>query len=183
VDANGAFTVNILSAGKPSVYSARLLQRLALAGAFDDDPAGVLAKLHAGLGGDDEQERLLALSELSFAYAAKSGHRPYYLASAVYAWAYLNGAHPEPAPTPFDERIRLAGDLYSRGIVFGLMDTKGEHVDLEARSVALPFGVLALENRPTDFTRAGYRLKSFVSITELEVRGPRCEGSIRRATT
>jgi pimeloyl-ACP methyl ester carboxylesterase len=173
VDANRALTVNILSAAKPSVYSARLLQRLALANAFEEDPAAVLAQLHTGLGGYDEQERVLALSELSFAYAEKSGRRPYFLAAAVYAWMYLTGTHTEPAPTAFDERVRLAADLYGRGIVLGLMDVKGERIDLAARSVELPFGVLHLETRPADYARAGYHLEAFTSLTELEVYGLR----------
>ena len=38
---------------------------------------------------DDDSDALFTLSELSFYHAKESGKRPYYLAAAVYAYAYL----------------------------------------------------------------------------------------------
>jgi hypothetical protein len=76
----------------------------------------VLAELNSGLGKPDERDRLFALSELSFAHAEESGNKSYYLASVVYAYAFLFPANSADAPSPYDPRLRLAVDLYNRGI-------------------------------------------------------------------
>jgi hypothetical protein len=60
------------------------LERSALGESFKSDPQTVFAELNSGLGKPDERDRLFALSELSFAYAEKSGNQSYYLASAAY---------------------------------------------------------------------------------------------------
>ena len=79
---------NILSVGEPSVYSTRILERLALTEQFKAQPDAVLAELNSGLGKTDEHDRLFALSELSFAHAEDSKEPSYYLASAAYAYAF-----------------------------------------------------------------------------------------------
>jgi len=42
-------TANALASGNPSSFSVQLLLNLSLYEAYDDDPAGALAKLHGGL--------------------------------------------------------------------------------------------------------------------------------------
>ena len=149
-EANRAQTDNILSDDHLSVHSSGMLQRLGLRDRFDDDPVGVLRELHAGLGGFDEHERTLALSELSFAYAERSGDRTYYLAAAVYAWAFLmEEAQDADATTDrYDERFRFAANLYNRAIALGLASGDGNDLDLSSRSVHLFFGDLDLETAP-----------------------------------
>jgi hypothetical protein len=164
---------NVLSAGKPSAYSTQILERTELSQRFDEDPETVLAELNSGLGKPDERDRLFALSELSFAYAEKSRNQCYYLASAAYAYAFLFPANPADAPGPYDPRLRLAVDLYNRGIALGL-GTKDEHeVDLSARQLTLPFGSLDLAVKPKGFNYGGYHLTKFVSLADLKVRGLR----------
>jgi pimeloyl-ACP methyl ester carboxylesterase len=164
---------NVLSAGKPSAYSTQILERTALARRYKNEPEAVLAELNSGLGKPDERDRLFALSELSFAYAQQSHKQSYYLASAVYAYAFLFPADIAIAPGPYDPRLRLALDLYNRGIALGLATKDGKEVDLSARQVVLPFSSLSLAADPTGFAYAGNRLTHFVSLGELEVRGLR----------
>jgi hypothetical protein len=118
--AHRELNANILSAGRLSDYSTQILERNALGERFKSDPAFVLAELNSGLGKPDERDRLFALSELSFAHAEESGNESYYLASAAYAYAFLLPANSDDAPGPYDPRLRLAVDLYNRGIALGL---------------------------------------------------------------
>ena len=169
--AHRALNANVLSTGKPSDYSTQILERSALSERFKNDPQTVLAELNSGLGKPDERDRLFALSELSFQYAQGSGNQSYYLASAAYAYAFLFPANPADAPGPYDPRVRLALDLYNRGIALGLATTDGKNVDLSARQLSLPFGLLDLSVDPTGFSYGGNRLTKFVSLADLKVRG------------
>jgi pimeloyl-ACP methyl ester carboxylesterase len=171
--AHRELNANVLSTGKPSDYSTQLLERSALTERFKSDPQAVLAELNSGLGKPDERDRLFALSELSFDSAESSGNKSYYLASAAYAYAFLFPLDPADAPGPYDPRLRLALDLYNRGIALGLAASDGKEVDLGARQLALPFGSLDLSANPAAFTYSGYHLTKFVSLADLEVRGLR----------
>ena len=122
-------TGSVLSRKKPSSYSMQFLQRFSLTERFEKDPLGALAELNAGLGGPDERDRLFALSELCFAYAERHRDRPYFLAAAVYAYAFLFPAIEKEQPIPYDPRLRLALDLYNRGITAGLSRNE-EEVDI-----------------------------------------------------
>src|SRR6202790_158348 len=177
--AHRELNANILSAGKPSDYSTQVLERTTLSERFKSDPEFVLAELNSGLGNLDERDRLFALSELSFAHAEKSGKESYYLASAAYAYAFLFPANPADAPGPYDPRLRLAVDLYNRGIALGLAKKDGKEVDLSERELELPFGSLDLGIKPEGFNYAGNHLTKFVSIADLQVRGLR--NTYRRA--
>src|SRR5208282_6839188 len=130
-------------------------------------------QLNSDLGKPDERDRLFALSELSFDYAEDSGNKSFYLASAAYAYAFLFPANPADAPGPYDPRLRLALDLYNRGIALGLASKDGKEVDLGARQLGLPFGSLSLEDNPQGFTYGGNNLTRFVSLADMEVPGLR----------
>jgi pimeloyl-ACP methyl ester carboxylesterase len=171
--AHRELNANVLSTGQPSDYSTQLLERSALTERFKNDPQAVLAELNSGLGKPDERDRLFALSELSFDYAENSGNRSYYLASAAYAYAFLFPADMADAPGPYDPRLRLALDLYNRGIALGLATSDGKEVDLSERQLPLPFGTLDLSSNPAAFNYAGNHLTKFVSLADLEVRGLR----------
>src|SRR5271170_1448607 len=164
--AHRELNANVLSTGKPSDYSTQLLERSALTERFKNDPQAVLAELNSGLGKPDERDRLFALSELSFAHAEESGNKSYYLASAAYAYAFLFPANPADAPGPYDPRLRLAVDLYNRGIALGLTTKDGKEIDLGARQLSLPFGSLDLGIDPKGFNYAGNHLTKFVSLAD-----------------
>lgn len=140
---------------------------------YQDRPQQVIGELYSGLGKPDERDRLFALSELSFAYAEDKQERSYYLASAVFAYAFLFPEDPKEAPDAYDPRLRLAVDLYNQGLVEGLATKDGSEVNLTRRQIQLPFGVLDLEVSEQSFSYGGYHLKKFVSLSDLEVRGLR----------
>ena len=83
-----ALTASVLSTGEPSASTAQVLRRRGLATRFEDEPEAVLTELR-GTGVGLSRDRLFALAELSFAHADKAKKREYYLASAVYAYAFL----------------------------------------------------------------------------------------------
>jgi pimeloyl-ACP methyl ester carboxylesterase len=149
----------------------QFLERLSLFDQYERDPKRALAQLHEGLGGLDEHDRLFALSELSYACARKHHDQSYFLAAAVYAYAFLFPADAGKAPIPYDPRLRLAMDLYNRSIKNGLQKPKGDEVDLNAGRFVLPFGSIDLSLEPSGFLYGGYKLVHFVSVADLEVRG------------
>ena len=151
---------------------------------------GTLAAIRGdgtGLGPD----RLFALAELSFLYAEQDNRRDYYLASAVYAYAFLfrkDGAIDDP----LDARTRLAADLYNFGLGLALAEpsapaptdgdqtagrttaeTEGIEVVLADRTLALPFGSLELRGDKADFLWGGLRMSRFISVGEFKIRGLR----------
>jgi pimeloyl-ACP methyl ester carboxylesterase len=168
-----ALTANVLSAGEPSTWSRQVLHRTNLTERFNADPAATLDILHktlAQLSEDRWQDRLFALAELSFLYAENSADRPHYLAAAVYAYAFL-AAEGGTRLDPLDPRVRLAADLYNRGVTRGLSTPNDEEVILDSRSVPLPFGELVLTSDPAGFFWSGYRFKRFIPVGEYVVRG------------
>jgi pimeloyl-ACP methyl ester carboxylesterase len=170
-------TANALSAATPSNWSLQVLQRNGLYDRFEKDPAATLAELHeelpqVGAGEERFQDRLFALSELSFLHAERSGAREYYLAAVVYAYAFMlpeNGA----SPRALDPRFRLAADLYNRGLARGLASADGAEVELKSGTYKLPFGELTLTTETSGFLWGGYRLKRFIPVGEYDVRGLR----------
>ncbi len=166
-------TANVLSTGEPGSFSVQMLRRLKLYDRFAADAESVLAELHGNLKPKGDEERIVALAELAFFHAEQSEEQAYYLASAVYAYAYLfPGAHGTP-PNRMDPRLRLAVDLYNRALTRGLASPDGEQVELAAGRHKLPFGELEITLDEANLIWAGYRLKSFVPALELEVRGLR----------
>src|SRR4029434_3353496 len=111
-----SLTGNVLSTERPSSFSARELVNLDLYQRFEEDPVGALAEMHAGLAATGDEDRIFALAELSFFYANTSGDRSYYLAAAVYAYAFLMpGQHGTP-PEGIDPRLRWAADIYNQSL-------------------------------------------------------------------
>ena len=146
--AHRELNANVLSTGKPSAYSTQILERTALSERFKTDPEPVLAELNSGLGKTDERDRLFALSELSFAHAEASQNQSYYLASAAYAYAFLFPANPADAPGAYDPRLRLAVDLYNRGIALGLATKDGKEVDLSERQLEFALRIAQFGGQP-----------------------------------
>jgi pimeloyl-ACP methyl ester carboxylesterase len=168
-------TESALSAKEPSEASKTVLRRHGLLDRFDDEPAKVLSDLHAGLKAADDDDRLFALTELSFLHAERTGDPAYFLASAVYAWALLFPGNDTGTPLhPSDPRLRLAYDLYNQAVAKGLTAPgKDEEVRLEPGDRKLPFGTLHLNLDPSGLSWGGYWLEHFVPTTTLEIRGLR----------
>ena len=166
-----SLTANILSAGRPSSFSARELMNLNLYQRFQDEPAKALAEMHAGLAPEGDEERLFALAELSFAYAESSGDKSYFVAAAVYAYSYiLPGEHGTP-PNAIDPRFRWATDIYNQAITRAAM-TDQKPIP-RGGTFKLPFGEITVEFDENDLVWAGYRLTNFVPAADIEIRGLR----------
>src|SRR4029453_12309477 len=88
---------------------------------YADDPEKPLERLpDLAVSGSGGPRQLFAAAEASFLHAERTGKRPYFLAAALYAWAYLFPEDPSEAPSPFDPRFRLAANLYNRGLTAAL---------------------------------------------------------------
>lgn len=165
-----SLTTNVLSADRPSQYSEQLLTRLGLVERFDEDPEVVLAALR-GPGEGLSREFLFVLSELSFYHAVQSKKPEYFLASAVYAWAFLLGKSDEARIVPIDPRVRLATNLYNLGLAQGFEVGKEATVVLEPGSRPLPFGQIEISMDEKMLLWSSYRMTRFVSLGEFRVRG------------
>lgn len=166
-------TSNVLSDGRLSAPTREVLRRLGVFERFQRQPDEVLAWLHEGLAPTRDADRVFALAELSFLRGEATRKRSRYLASAVYAYAFLFPGGDGTAPEPFDPRLQLASELYNLALVHGLASPDGDEVLLEGGRFELPFGSLEIERATPLFTWAGYRLVRFVSTADLDVRGLR----------
>ena len=181
----------MLTNGEPSAATEQFLHRLGLAERFDKDPVGTLEQLR-GQGTGLSRDRLFALAELSFIYAQHENRQDHYLASAVYAYAFLfrkDGA----VDDPLDSRTRLAADLYNFGLGLALAATptpaeandgpanpgrtaaeaEATEVILTDRTLSLPFGLLELRGNASEFVWGGLRMSRFISVGEFSIRGLR----------
>src|SRR5215813_8544777 len=163
-------TANVLSSDRPSQYSEQLLTRLGLEDRFATSPELVLAALR-GPGEGLSREYLFVLSELSFYHAVQSQKPEYFLASAVYAWAFVLGRTDEARVDPIDPRLRLATNLYNLGLAQGLTVGEEATVTLESGSRPLPFGQIDIDVDEKMLLWSGYRMTRFISLGEFKVRG------------
>jgi pimeloyl-ACP methyl ester carboxylesterase len=165
-------TASVLTTGEPSAASQHVINRLGLAERLEDEPEAVLAELR-GSGGGLSRDHLFALAELSFAHAEKTRKPEYYLAAAVYAYAFLSPADPSVTPAPIDPRNRLAADLYNLGLTLGLAAPEGDHVVLEPGERPLSFGRLELTVDGETFRWGAFAFSRFIPVSEFKVRGLR----------
>jgi pimeloyl-ACP methyl ester carboxylesterase len=170
-----SLTASVLTAGQPSTATEQVLVRTGLAQRFKDDPEATLTALR-GSGVGLSRDRLFALAELSFVHA-EDAHKPeYYLAAAVYAYAFLlpsDGSERSAPLSPIDPRLRLAADLYNLGLTLGLSTPARDRVLLEAGTQPLPFGTFTLTIDPEQFLWGGYRMSAFIPVAEFKLRGLR----------
>ena len=117
------------------------------------------------------REYLFVLSELSFYHAVKSKKPEYFLASAVYAWAFALGRTDEAPLDPIDPRFRLAANLYNLGLAQGLEVGEEATVVLEPGSRPLPFGQIEISVDEKTLLWSSYRMTRFISLGEFKVRG------------
>jgi pimeloyl-ACP methyl ester carboxylesterase len=165
-------TSNVLSTGELSNPTLNVLHRRGLTERFHSEPEQVLADLHAAVAADrGGRDDVFALAELSFQHASRTRQRQYFLASVVYAYAFLFPGSARTPADPFDPRFRLACDLYNRGITEGFASADGRLVELRAGSYALPFGPLEVAFDEGELIWGSRRLVSLVPVADLEVRG------------
>ncbi len=172
-EAHGRLAESVLASEKLSAPTVQILNRSGLAGKFGDEPAEVIAAIHRGLPTAREPDRLFALAELSFLHAKRSGDTSFFLASAVYAYAFLFPLKAQDSPDAFDPRLRTAVDLYNQGLAEGFSEKDPKRVVLKDGSYKLHFGELDVRINSEEFRWGPFRLEDFVAASELDVRGLR----------
>lgn len=167
-----SLTANVLSSGELSNFTQVMLHRWNLTERFADEPVATLQRLHeellaGGLSGTD----LFSLAELAFAYAADEGGRQYFLAAAVYAYAYVFPEETQERPSPFDPRFRVALDLYNRALTEAFESADGEHVVVAAGVYPLPFGEIEVGFDPQQLRWGNRYLATFYPAAEIAIIG------------
>ena len=167
-------TGNVLSTGELSDFTQNVLRIGGMADVAEDDPAAALAAIHDAVNtGVAGPNAMFAYAELAFKHASEGGGRPYYLASAVYAFAYLFPDDESEAPSPFDPRYRWAVELYNLALTKAFETAGGAQVELRSGVYELPFGRLDVTFDQDQLVWGDLRLTEFAPAAELEVRGLR----------
>ncbi|QCO16586.1 hypothetical protein D3869_14810 (plasmid) [Azospirillum brasilense] len=165
-------THNVLSAHALSDPTHNVLRRWSLVDRFLTQPENAMADLRGvvaqGHGGADE---VFALAEMSFLHAEERGGQPYYLAAALYAYAFLFPGGVDQPPSPYDPRFRLATDLYNRGLTSGLATEDRTGIAIREARHPLPFGELDVTLDPRELVWGGRQLTGFFPVAELEIHG------------
>jgi hypothetical protein len=173
-DVRREITGSVLSDGQLSQSTDLVLQRLGLAERYEEEPKEVITLIREELvGAPDRADRTFALSELCLHYALESGDTGYYLGSAILAYAYLFPEDQEDLSGPLDPRRRIAADLYIQGLAAGLRTGEDGELELTARTLAFPFGVVNLIVDEESLVWHPYRLTDFLPTVEFGVRGMR----------
>jgi pimeloyl-ACP methyl ester carboxylesterase len=175
VDASTAqrqLTTNALTADELSPSARNVLRRWVLSDRYDDDPAGAIAALHTivtdGRGDEDE---VITLAEMAYLYAEKTHQRPYFLAAAIYSFAFLFPERGLQPPSPYDPRFRLAADLYSLGIIHAFASVDDTTVEFKNGNYQLPFGWVDVAVNPSGFEWHNRRVVALTPVEEVAVRG------------
>ncbi|MCW2241538.1 esterase/lipase family protein [Azospirillum canadense] len=165
-------TRDVLSAHVLSDPTHNVLRRWSLTDRFLAQPETAIADLQRavadGRGGADE---VFALAEMSFLHASEGGGRPYFLAAALCAYAFLFPEGMDQPPSPYDPRLRLATDVYNRGLTSGLATEDGTGMAIHAASYPLPSGQLDVDFEPRELAWGGRQLTNFFPVAEVEVHG------------
>ncbi|HEY2775027.1 MAG TPA: alpha/beta hydrolase [Candidatus Binatia bacterium] len=163
-----SLTANALTENEPSIETTNVLHRRGLYDQFQTDPVRTLAELHRIAVAENDDDTYFALAELSFLYADRSHNRDYSIMAALYAWSFLFGGHPLD---PVDPRLRVAIDLYNRGLTQGYEQGKNGQVVLSAQTYTLPIGKLEVYFDPSVLEWHGRHLGGFIPVAELQVSG------------
>jgi pimeloyl-ACP methyl ester carboxylesterase len=163
-----AITANALTENQPSLDSNNVLQRRGLFEKFRKSPAWTLAELHRIAVHEDDNDTWFALAELSFLHADRTNDRKYSMMAAIYAWSFLFGGE---EPDPFDPRLRVAADLYNRGLTQGLEESEKRGLVLAGSTIQLPIGPIQVEFDQSTLMWNGRKLHDFIPVAELKVTG------------
>ncbi len=139
---------------------------------FDSDPEAATKALQALVAaGQADRNDLFALAEASYLIGRRSGDRRRFLASAVYAFAYLFPAQGASLPNPFDPTLREAADLYGRGLTAAFVTAGGTRLALHSGRYTLPFGTLDLVLDQDSLRWGNVELTDFAPAGNLRVHG------------
>jgi pimeloyl-ACP methyl ester carboxylesterase len=165
-------TASVLSTDELSPQARNVLRRWVLLERYDDDPAGAIAALHAivtdGRGDEDE---VITLAEMAYLYGEKMQQRPYFLAAAIYSFAFLFPEQGFKPPSPYDPRLRLAADLYSFGVTHAFASNADATVEFKSGVYELPFGRVQVVVNPSAFEWRNRRIVTLSPVQDIAIRG------------
>ena len=165
-------TANVLTTDELSPEARNVLRRWVLSERYDDDPAGAIAALHdIAINGRGGQDEVITLAEMAYLYGEQSRQRPYFLAAAIYSFAFLFPEQGWDSPSPYDPRLRLAADIYSLGIVHAFASADEATVELKSGSYELPFGRVQVMVNPAAFGWRNRRIVTLTPVQEIAIRG------------
>jgi pimeloyl-ACP methyl ester carboxylesterase len=171
---NRELTSNVISTGNISEPTQIVLHREDLFVAFENNPEQAIISLHRTvMFGAPDPDGLFALSELSFRHAEDTGKPAFYLASAVYAFAFLFPDDPAQRPGRFDPRVRIASDLYNRSLTSAFASPDRSRVLLRAGRFQLPFGSIDVTFDPRVARWGDLVLSDYAPADELNIEGLR----------
>jgi hypothetical protein len=162
-----------ITTGEPSLPTRNVLFERGLFEAFDEHPESAITELHrAMVASRGDADLLFALAELSFLHGQAATKPDYYLAAAVYAYAFLfpddtGGA----APGRFDPRVRLAADLYNWALTRGFASEDGSEVVPRGGAFTLPFGGIEVAFDPAELRAGDRELYRLIPVAALDVYG------------
>jgi len=163
---------NVISTGRLSETTRIVLHRENLSTRFETDPDEAIARLHrtlaAGTAGPDV---VFALAEMAFQRAEDTGKHPYFLAAAIYAFAFLFPDDARERPSGFDPRFRTACDIYNRSVTWAFASADRSQVDLRSGRFELPYGSLDLRFDPSGARWGDQVLFGFTPADELGITG------------
>ena len=107
-------TSNSVTTGKLSELTQIVLRHLDLVSVYAYRPPSAIAAVNQiAIADTGNRDLLFALAEMTFLEAERTDDRSYFLATVVYAYAFLFPTLPADRPNPFDPRLRAAADLYN----------------------------------------------------------------------
>ena len=177
---------NPVYAGEPSRETRSALHRFEQQDAFAKTPDTALTRLRKEAVASRERGLLFALAELHFLLGERLSRkdkpgkpvdpRDYYLAAAAYSWLFLFDESPgmdEPPPGAFDQRFRVACDLYNNSLGRALSERHGApaRAVLSAGTRPLPGGTLRLALTQPAFPWSVDEMDHFAIADQLLVRG------------
>src|SRR6266850_1258745 len=155
LDASAAqrrLTANVLTTDELSPQARNVLRRWVLSERYDDDPAGAITALQTiAADGRGDEDEVITLAEMAYLYGKSSHQRPYFLAAAIYSFAFLFPEKGLKPPSPYDPRFRLAADLYSLGIIHAFASADDATVEFRSGDYELPFGRVRVAVNPSGF--------------------------------
>ena len=90
VTAQHQLTANVLTTDELSPQARNVLRRWVLSERYDDDPAGAITALHTiAADGRGDEDEVITLAEMAYLYGERTHQRPYFLAAAIYSFAFL----------------------------------------------------------------------------------------------
>ena len=163
---------NAISTGRLSEASRIELHRQNLSERFRRDPEGAIASLHRTVTAETPgPDVLFALAEMAFLRAEDTGKHPYFLAAAIYAYAFLFPEDARQRPGEFDPRFRTACDIYNRSLTWAFASADRSRVELRSGRFELPFGSLDVAFDPSGARWGDQALSDFTPADELGITG------------